>query len=180
VTPGPGDAAALLLEWRAPLRRTPVLLEAWLRELPGARLEADEGPGTWNALAIVGHLIEGERSDWLPRARHLLEHGEARPFPPFDRLAQLRHPGRSIGELLDTFAAERARSLADLAALQLTAADLQRTGTHPEFGRVTLRQHLATWVAHDLSHVAQIARVMARRMGAEVGPWRAYLRLLAD
>lgn len=162
------------------LRRTPAMLDAWLRELPPAWLQADEGPGTWNALIVVAHLIEGERHDWLPRVRHLLAHGEALPFPPFDRFAQLQAPARPIAALLDEFAALRRASLAELAALRLSADDLTRIGRHPEFGRVTLGQHLATWVAHDLTHIAQITRVMGRRCRSAVGPWQAYLRVVRE
>lgn len=166
-----GQAVALLA-------RTPGLLDAWLRDLPEPWLTCDEGPQTWNALTVVGHLIEGERTDWIPRVRHLLAHGEAVAFPPFDRFAQLARAPVSIGRLLDEFAAARRRSLAELAALRLSPPDLQRQGRHPEFGVVTLGQHLATWVAHDLTHVTQIARGMARRYAEDVGPWRAYLRVV--
>jgi hypothetical protein len=172
--PAPFDLA----EARPLLAATPAMLDAWLRPLPAAWLLADEGPDTWNALTVVGHLIEGERSDWLPRVRHVLQHGDAVPFPPFDRFAQERREARPLGALLDEFAGLRAASLRELDALALTPADLQRRGRHPEFGIVTLGQHLATWVAHDLTHVTQIARVMAKRYGAAVGPWRAYLRVL--
>jgi hypothetical protein len=126
----------------------------------------------------VGHLIEGERTDWMPRVHHLLRHGDAVAFAPFDRFAHLGSTPQPIARQLEDFARMRAASLADLAALRLGAGDLARTGRHPEFGVVTLAQHLATWVAHDLSHIAQIARVMARRNDTAVGPWRAYLPLL--
>lgn len=161
------------------LRRTPAVLRALLLDLPGPWIEATEGPGTWSPFDVVGHLIHGERTDWVPRVEHLLRHGDAVPFPPFDREAMFAASrGLSLGELLDTFAGLRAESLARLTALGLTEADLARRGRHPELGVVTLGQHLATWVAHDLSHVAQVARVMARRYGAAVGPWRAYLPIL--
>lgn len=160
------------------LQRTPALLDAWLRDLPDGWLASDEGPDTWNPRVVLGHLIEGEQHDWLPRTRHLLAHGEAVPFAPFDRFAQLRRPPQPVTALLDEFAARRRQSLADLTALRLTPADLARRGRHPEFGAVTLGQHLATWVAHDLTHIAQIARAMAQRCRDAVGPWRAYLRVL--
>lgn len=169
-----------LREATALLARTPRLLDAWLRDLPEVWLVCDEGPGTWNARAVVGHLIVGEETDWLPRVRHLLAHGSARTFPPFDREAQHRRPVRPMPELLDEFAALRTRSLDELASLELAAPDLERLGRHPEFGEVTLGQHLATWVAHDLTHVAQIARAMAKRYATDVGPWRAYLRIVRD
>jgi DinB superfamily len=169
-----------LEEARALLARTPHLLDGWLRDLPAAWLTCDEGEGTWNAIAVLGHLIEGERSDWIFRTRHLLQHGPAVAFPPFDREAQFARPPQPIGALLDEFAARRRQSLTELAALGLRPADLARQGRHPEFGLVTLGQHLATWVAHDLTHVTQIARVMARRYRSAVGPWRAYLRVVRE
>lgn len=167
-----GEATALLA-------RTPALLDAWLRGLPSAWHRCDEGPDTWNATVVLGHLVEGERHDWIPRVQHVLAHGEAVAFPPFDRFAQLRQPARAVPELLDEFAMERAASLRSLASL-VTPADLVRRGRHPEFGVVTLQQHLATWVAHDLTHVTQVARVMARRYATAVGPWRAYLRVVRE
>lgn len=169
-----------LVDGPALLRRTPAMLDAWLRGMPAGWLTSDEGPDTWNALVVLGHLIEAERNDWIPRVRHLLEHGESRPFAPFDRFSQLRREPRSLGELLDEFAACRQKSLEELAALRFGASDLERRGRHPEFGVVTLGQHLATWVVHDLTHVAQIARVMAKRYAGAVGPWRAYLRVVRD
>lgn len=175
---GGGSDRFDLAEATALLARTPAALDAWLRGLPSAWLTCDEGPSTWNALTVLGHLVEGERSDWLPRVRHVLAHGEAVAFPPFDRFAQLARGEVPLPVLLDEFAAARADSLAELADLRLTPTDLQRRGRHPEFGVVTLAQHLATWVAHDLTHVTQIARVMAARYRTAVGPWRAYLRVV--
>jgi hypothetical protein len=169
-----------LAEARTLLARTPALLDAWLRGLPEPWLTCSEGPDTWTPVDVLGHLIEGERSDWLLRTRHLLAHGEAVPFAPFDRFAQFARPVRSVAALLDEFATARRLSLQELDALALEPADLARTGRHPEFGVVTLAQHLATWVAHDLTHVTQIARVMAKRYAAAVGPWRAYLRVLQE
>jgi hypothetical protein len=161
------------------LRRTPHVLRELLRDLPPAWIEATEGPGTWSPFDVVGHLIHGERTDWLPRIEHLLRHGEAVPFPSFDREAMFEASrGRSLGELLDTFERLRAESLARLAALSLADADLARRGRHPELGVVTLGQHLSTWVAHDLDHLSQTVRVMANRYGETVGPWRVYLSIL--
>lgn len=160
------------------LERTPALLDAWLRDLPMPWLVADEGPETWDAHAIVGHLIEGERHDWIPRVRHLLQHGDAVAFAPFDRFAQLRAGPRPITALLDEFAELRRRSLDEFRALGLGAGDLDRRGRHPAFGVVTLGQLLATWVAHDLTHTAQLARVFGRRCREAVGPWQAYLRVV--
>lgn len=161
------------------LSRTPKVLDVWLRDLPLGWVTRTEEPDTWSPYDVVGHLIHGERTDWIPRAEHLLAHGEAMPFPTFDRFAQFEaSKDKSLGELLDTFAALRAASLRRLGEMRLTAADLDRTGQHPEFGRVTLGQHLATWVAHDLDHLVQIARVMGRQYTEAVGPWRKYLRII--
>jgi hypothetical protein len=168
------------VEWRALLERTPAMLDAWLRTLPAVWLECDEGPATWYPLQVLGHLIEGEHSDWLPRVRHLLEHGERAAFPPFDREAWQRRGPRTVGALLDEFAAARRQSLRELDDLRLRAADLERKGRHPEFGTVTLGQHLATWAAHDLTHILQIARAMGRSLETAVGPWRAYLRVVRE
>ncbi|HSQ61498.1 MAG TPA: DinB family protein [Acidobacteriota bacterium] len=174
------DRVYRLDEAVAMLSRTPGILRAWLSGLPDAWTATNEGPGTWSAFDVVGHLIHGERTDWLPRAEHLLQHGEAMPFPVFDRTAMFEaSKGKSLADLLDTFDALRSANLALLRSKALTEADLDRTGRHPEFGPVTLRQHLATWVAHDLSHLAQIARVMAKRYENEVGPWTAYLSILS-
>ena len=162
------------------LRSTPAVLRAWLWDLPEAWTTPNEGPDTWSAYDIVGHLIHGERTDWIPRAELLLTHGEARPFTPFDRFAQFTNSqGKSLHELLDTFAEVRGESLKRLESFRLTNADLERRGTHPELGRVNLGQLLATWVAHDLNHLAQIARVMGRQYTGAVGPWLEYLPLLA-
>jgi DinB superfamily len=161
------------------LQRTPGVLRALLLELPAAWTYASEGPGTWTPFDVVGHLIHGDRTDWVPRVEHLLRHGDAVAFPAFQRDAMFAaSEGRSLAELLDTFAVVRAESLARLNELALTDVDLARHGRHPEFGVVMLREHLATWVAHDLGHIGQIVRVMARQYAAAVGPWRAYLSML--
>jgi hypothetical protein len=161
------------------LRRTPAVLRELLDGLPEPWIVQSEGPDTWSAFDVVGHLIHGERTDWMPRVEHILAHGEALPFPPFDRFAQLdASRGRSLSELLETFATARADSLARLAELRLSSADLERRGMHPEFGSVTLAQHLSTWVVHDLDHLMQISRVMARVYDDAVGPWRKYLRIV--
>lgn len=162
------------------LQRTPALLDAWLRGLPDDWLRTNEGGETWSAFDVLGHLIHGEQTDWIPRARIILEHGERRPFDKFDRLAQFTDSaGKTADQLLDEFAAARRESLRQLEALRLTAADLDRRGTHPAFGAVTLRQLLATWVAHDMDHITQIARVLARQYTDAVGPWHAYLRVIS-
>ncbi len=163
----------------AVLARTPKVLDAWLRELPDSLVRANEGPGTWSAFDVLGHLIHGERTDWIPRARHLLEHGEARAFEPFDRFAQLDdNRGRRVQDLLEDFTGERAASLTALAELPLDGETLARSGLHPELGVVTLGELLSTWVVHDQVHIAQIGRVFARRLGDDVGAWRAYLPIL--
>jgi len=161
------------------LRRTPKTLNAMLRDLPDDWARVTEGPETWSPYVVVGHLIHGEQTDWLPRARVILDHGATKPFPPFDRLAQFEASrGKSLNQLLDEFAAARARSLAELSELRLTPDMWAREGRHPEFGAVTLGQLLSTWVAHDLDHLVQVSRVMAKAYTDAVGPWRAYLRVL--
>jgi hypothetical protein len=170
----------VISEASALLARTPGTLDAWLRDLPECWLVGHEGGDTWNPIDIVGHLIHGERTDWMPRVRRILEHGDSIAFEPFDRLAQFReHAGRSLPDLLDEFARLREASLRELAGLRVDETALSRPGLHPELGAVTLRQLLATWVAHDLDHVTQIARVMAKQYADEVGPWRAYLRVIS-
>ncbi len=130
---------------------------------------------------MIGHFIHGERTDWIPRVRILMEHGEARGFEPYDRFAQFAESrGRTTSELLDEFVNLRALNLDALRAMQLEDADLERTGRHPEFGRVTLAQLLSAWVVHDLGHLRQIARVMAKRYAADIGPWRAYLPVVGE
>jgi hypothetical protein len=162
----------------AVLERTPRALRAMLEGLPPAWTEATEGPDTWSPYVVLGHLIHGERTDWIPRARIILAQGPDRRFTPFDRFAQLRESeGKSLADLLDELAALRAENLATLAGWELTEAQLALEGEHPEFGSVTLRQLLATWVTHDLGHIAQISRVMAKQYREEVGPWRAYLSI---
>ena len=167
-------------EASAILERTPATLDALLRGLPEHWIAANEGDDTWSPFDVVGHLIHGERTDWIPRARIILQHGEAKSFDKFDRFAQFEvSKGRTLPSLLDEFASLRAQNLQELAALQLTERDLDRRGTHPELGVVTLRQLLATWTAHDLDHIMQISRVLARQYSDEVGPWRAYLRVIS-
>ena len=161
------------------LERTPHTLRALLSGLPPAWTDATEGPETWSPYVIVGHLIHGERADWIPRARLILDQGPQRRFTPYDRFAQFRESeGKSLADLLDEFARLRAANLDTLAGWRLTEAELALEGEHPDFGPVTLRQLLATWVAHDLGHVAQTARVMAKQYREAVGPWRAYLPVL--
>ena len=162
------------------LRRTPGVLRALLTDLPATWTDATEGPGTWSPFNVVGHLIHGERTNWVPRVEHMLRHADAVPFPVFDRESMFfASKGLSLAELLDTFDRVRSDSLARLDALKLTDDDLARHGRHPEFGVVTMGQHLATWVAHDLGHISQVVRVMARQYAGAVGPWRAYLSIVS-
>jgi hypothetical protein len=160
------------------LARTPAVLDALVRGLPEEWTHRDEGPGTWTVFEIVGHLIHGERTDWLPRAKMILEFGETRAFEPFDRLAQQRDNARSLPEQLDLFARLRRENLHELGALNLQPSDLERRGRHPALGVVTLKQLMSTWAVHDLTHLHQISRVMAHQHGGEVGPWSAYLGVL--
>ena len=161
------------------LRSTPSVLRAWLENLPGSWLRANEGPDTWSPFDIVGHLIHGERTDWMDRVDILLTHGESRPFTPFDRFAQFEASrGKTLRQLLDTFAELRAANLLRLESLELSPGDFTRRGRHPELGPVNLGQLLATWVAHDLNHLGQIARVMGRQYSEAVGPWAEYLPML--
>jgi hypothetical protein len=163
----------------AVLERTPRTLRALLRALGPAWTDATEGPETWSPYAIVGHLIHGERTNWVPRAQLILAQGPNVRFTPFDRLAPFRESqSESLDDLLDEFARLRAANLTTLAGWRLTENVLALAGEHPEFGVVTLRQLLATWVVHDLAHVAQVARVMAKQYRDAVGPWRAYLPIL--
>ncbi len=169
-----------LEEGLAILARTPATLDAMLRGLPDGWIQAREGDGTWSPFDVLGHLIHGERTDWVPRARVIMEHGESRPFEKFDRFAQFEETqGRTLDSLLDEFIVRRRESLHELGELRIGPADLDRRGTHPAFGTVTLGQLLATWVAHDLDHVIQIARVIGRQYTDAVGPWRAYLRVIS-
>lgn len=161
------------------LARTPSALDALLRDLPETWTRSNEGEKTWSVFDVVGHLIHGERTDWMPRARMILEFGDSQAFAPFDRLAQERESqGKSLAELLDEFALLRAQSLDQLRDLNLRAEDLARRGRHPALGVVTLSQLLATWAVHDLTHLHQISRVMAHQFQQKVGPWNKYLGVL--
>jgi uncharacterized damage-inducible protein DinB len=158
------------------LTRTPGVLRAMVRDLSADWTHASEGPDTWSPYDVVGHLIHGERTDWLVRAELILKGGKNKPFTPFDRFAQFRESeGKSLDELLDEFEMIRGQNLARLAGWHLSNDQLGLQGLHPVFGTVTLRQLLSTWVAHDLAHIGQIARVMAKQYGDAVGPWREYL-----
>jgi DinB family protein len=161
------------------LSRTPAALDALLRDLPDTWTRQSEGEHTWSAYDIVGHLIQGERTDWIPRVKTLLQFGETRTFEPFDRGGHARETaGKSLGQLLDDFARLRAENLDALGALDLRPEDLEKRGRHPAFGAVTLSQLLATWAAHDLTHLHQLSRVMAHQYRGAVGPWSQYLGVL--
>jgi len=163
------------------LARTPAALRAMLGGLAEPWLRGTEGPSTFSAFDVVGHLIDGEETDWIPRARLILARGPNPEFEPYDRFRHLaRNAGRPLASLLDEFARLRAENLATLRGWRLTQADLGLPGLHPGLGPVTLRQLLAAWVVHDLGHIAQAARVMAKQYGDEAGPWVAYLPVLTD
>lgn len=163
----------------AVLERTPAVFRSLLAGLPANWITCDEGPNTFSPFDNLGHLIHGERTDWMPRATIIRAQGADRTFEPYDRFAQHRESaGKSLGQLLDEFALLRAANLSTLAGWGLTDVQLDLTGRHPELGVVTLRQLLATWVAHDLGHIAQTTRVMAKQYREAVGPWRQYLPVL--
>ena len=161
------------------LERTPQTLGALLAGLPEEWTKPNEGADSWSPFDVVGHLIDGELTDWMARLHVILDQGPNRRFEPFDRLRHVsRNKGRTLGDLLAEFRQLREKNLAELRALNITGAQLQLTGEHPAFGSVRLEQLLATWVAHDLGHIAQITRVMAKQYRQAVGPWEAYLPVL--
>ena len=170
--------ALFLEESLAVLTRTPRVLDALLRDLPDAWTLATEGPGTWSPYVVIGHLIHAEHVDWMPRIEIILQHGVARPFDAFNREGQLAEERKTLPALLDEFAACRASSLQRLREINLQTADLERQGMHPGLGVVTMRQLVATWTAHDLAHILQISRVMAKRYKSDVGPWAQYLSVM--
>lgn len=158
---------------------TPAVLDALLRDVPESWTSRNEGEKTWSAFDVVGHLIHGERTDWMVRAKRILEFGETRAFEPFDRFAQARESeGKSLPQLLDEFARVRKQNLAELKGLNLQPEDFDRRGRHPSLGAVTLSQLLATWAAHDLTHLHQISRVMSYQYREAVGPWSAFLGVM--
>jgi len=161
------------------LARTPATLNALLRDLPETWTLQNEGENTWSAFDVVGHLIHCERTDWMPRARTVLQFGESQTFGPFDRWGHVRESqGKSMEQLLDEFARLRSENLDELRALNLQQQDLERRGRHPALGVVTLSELLATWAVHDLTHLHQISRVMAHQYRDAVGPWSEYLGVL--
>lgn len=169
----PAEATAILV-------RTPAILDAWLRGLPETWLDArTEGPESFSPRDVLGHLIGGERKDWIARSRMILERGDSETFTPFDRVGFRREIEQmTLDQLLAAFTALRRQNLATLAGWKLGPADLAKRGRHPDFGSVTLGQLLSTWAVHDLGHLGQVARVMAKRYKAEVGPWETYLPVL--
>jgi hypothetical protein len=161
------------------LRRTPATLHGLLGGLSDFWARSNYGPDTFSPFDVVGHLIQADLHDWMPRVRLILDHGDTQPFPPFDRYAMFEADrGRAMEDLLDGFGDLRTRSLSDLKSLRLTDADLDRPGRHPDLGGVTLRQLLSTWVVHDLGHLHQVAKAMAYQYRDDVGPWRQYLTIL--
>ena len=161
------------------LSRTPIVLKSMLSNLPAEWVSVNEGNQTWSAFDVLGHLIHGERTDWIPRIRIILQSGESETFEPFDMSAQFEaSKGKNLEELLSIFAELRANNLEALKTMNLTADDLVKRGKHPELGTVNLEELIATWVVHDLDHVAQITRTMAKQYREAVGPWEAYLSIL--
>ena len=175
-----GNTAQFALpETLALLERTPTVLNALLRGLPDTWTQRNEGGDTWSAFDVIGHMIHGERTDWMPRARIILENGESRAFEPFDRLGHIPHcRGKSLEQLLDEFAQLRRENLSALRRLNLQPEDLARRGRHPALEVVTLSELLATWAVHDLTHLHQVSRVMAHQYRTAVGPWSAYVGVL--
>jgi DinB superfamily len=161
------------------LNRTPTALKELLHGLPKIWIETNEGENTWSPFDVVGHLIHGERVNWILRAKMILEFGEAKVFEPFDRFAQFEaSQGKTIEDLLEEFEDIRQENIRTLKDMDLTLEDLQKCGHHPEFGRVTLGELLFTWAAHDLDHVVQISRTLAKGYKESVGPWHAFLSVL--
>lgn len=161
------------------LKKTPEVLETLLTGLSNEWIKSNEGENTWSPYDIVGHLIFGEKTDWIVRIKTILSESENKPFEPFDRFAQLNEDqNRPISDLINDFKLLRMNNLDELTSLGITQKDFDRIGIHPELGKVTLKQLISTWAVHDLGHIAQISRVMARQYTKEVGPWINYLGIL--
>lgn len=171
--------AFVLAEAKEILTRTPSVVRALLWDLTDTWVRANTEPNGWSPFDVIGHLIHGEETDWIPRLRIMLGHGESRPFDPFDREAQFeKSKGKTLHELIQQFATLRDENLKVLDGLHLTAGQLNQRGRHPALGTVTVEQLLATWVTHDLTHIVQISRVMAKRYTETVGPWKQYIGVL--
>ncbi|MGE0561098.1 MAG: DinB family protein [Flavobacteriales bacterium] len=163
------------------LERTPQLLSVYLKDLPENWVMNNEGENTWSPFDVMGHLVHGEKTDWMARINIILSNQENKTFEPFDRFAQHEDSkGKTINHLLDEFKVLRTQNLATLKSLNIQPTDYQKEGIHPALGTVTLEQLLSVWVAHDLGHIAQISRVMAKQYKNNVGPWKAYLRVVND
>ena len=161
------------------LERTPAVLNAMLQHISADWTSNNEGPETWSVYDIIGHLIHGEQTDWMPRTEIILSESEDKAFVPFDRFAQFENSkGKTLQQLLDKFATLRKQGIEQLLSKNITDSDLEKTGIHPAFGAVTLSQLLAAWTVHDLNHIAQISRVMAKQYKGASGPWPAYLKIL--
>jgi len=161
------------------LKRTPKIISELVGAIPDSLINSNEGVNTWSPYDVVGHLIHGEKTDWIPRTKNILEFGDSKPFVPFDRFAQEKDSaGKSIEDLLKEFTELRLKNVTELEQMNLKDEDFNKTGVHPEFGTVMLSQLLTTWAVHDLNHISQISRVTAHQFDAEVGPWKNYLRIL--
>jgi len=170
-----------LIEVMEILERTPAVLISLLSGLSDRWIYNNEGGESWNPYDIVGHLIHGEKKDWIQRTNIILEYGEDKPFEPFDRFAQFKDSvGKTLNDLLEEFTKLRKENIEVLNNLNLDEKDLNKKGIHPEFGNVTLKQLLSTWVVHDLSHIRHISRVMAKQYKNEIGPWEKYLRVINE
>jgi hypothetical protein len=161
------------------LERTPLILEEFLRDLPSKWIRNNEGGSSWSPFDVVGHLVHGEKTDWVPRMHIILSNNEKKDFESFDRFAQFdNNQGKSLNELLNEFRDLRKMNIIKLRKANIQAIDLKKTGIHPQFGTVTLRQLLASWVVHDLTHINQISRVLAKQYASEVGPWKRFMGVL--
>jgi len=161
------------------LERTPQTLEYFLSGLSDGWLQCNEGEGTWNAIEVLDHLIEGEKYNWIPRLEFILQENSNKPFPPFDRFSHLKDKfSLSIDEKFRAFKALRMQNISKLKSIIESELALELEGSHPEFGPVKVRELLSTWVVHDLTHISQIVRVMAERYREDVGPWKVYLGIL--
>lgn len=163
------------------LAKTPLVIECLLKGLPDQWIKTNEGNDTWSPFDILGHLIHGEKTDWIPRVRIILDKKSSKPFEPFDRFAQFENSkGKTLNQLLNEFNELRKENIQYIETLDIDEESLKKTGIHPEFGHVTLRQLLATWVTHDLGHLNQMTRVMAKNYKIEAGPWSKYIAVIQD